>query len=62
MKRRKVFNNGRILFTGDSAGLADLLTAEGISNAIFSGRCAAEAIIKADFDVNTAANLYNKAI
>jgi flavin-dependent dehydrogenase len=35
---------GRVLLTGDSAGLADPVTCEGISNAILSGRLAAKAI------------------
>ena len=35
---------GRVLLTGDAAGLADPLTAEGISPAARSGRLAAEAI------------------
>lgn len=34
----------RVLLTGDSAGLADPVTCEGISNAILSGRLAAAAI------------------
>ena len=37
----------RVLLVGDAAGLADPLTAEGISAAIISGKIAAEAIIKA---------------
>jgi geranylgeranyl reductase family protein len=38
---------GRVLLTGDAAGLADPLTAEGISLAARSGRLAAEAIHEA---------------
>ena len=38
------FAKGRVLLTGDAAGLADPLTAEGISSAILSGQLAAEAI------------------
>ncbi len=35
------FSKGRVLLTGDAAGLADPLTAEGISAAIISGKLAA---------------------
>jgi len=35
---------GRVLLVGDAAGLADPITAEGISYALWSGRLAAEAI------------------
>ncbi|MCA6075256.1 NAD(P)/FAD-dependent oxidoreductase [Fulvivirga sedimenti] len=38
--------HNNILFTGDAAGLADPLVAEGISHAIFSGKWAARAIIE----------------
>ncbi len=41
----KLYQNN-ILFTGDAAGLADPLVAEGISHAIFSGKWAARAIIE----------------
>ena len=37
---------GRVLLTGDAAGLVDPVTCEGISNAILSGQLAAEAIIE----------------
>ncbi len=40
------FTHNRVLFAGDAAGFADPLTAEGISNAVLSGKIAAEAIIK----------------
>ncbi len=46
LNKHKKFNFGRILLVGDAAGLADPLTAEGISYAIESGRYAAEAILK----------------
>lgn len=38
---------GRVLLTGDAAGLADALTGEGISHALCSGRLAARALLKA---------------
>lgn len=42
---RKDFSKNGILLTGDAAGFADPVTAEGISNSAWSGRIAAEAII-----------------
>ncbi len=48
--RAKMFRQPRVLFAGDAAGLADPVTAEGISSAIRSGRWAAEAIIGAGLD------------
>jgi flavin-dependent dehydrogenase len=38
---------GRVLLTGDAAGLVDPLTGEGIHSAIVSGQAAAAAILKA---------------
>ncbi|MEI2422145.1 hypothetical protein V6O07_17835, partial [Arthrospira platensis SPKY2] len=37
-----------VLLTGDTAGFADPVTAEGISNALYSGQLAAEAIIESN--------------
>lgn len=42
--RARQLARDRVLLTGDSAGLADPVTCEGISNAILSGRLAAAAI------------------
>jgi len=42
--RRESLARGRVLLTGDAAGLVDPITAEGISYALWSGRLAAEAI------------------
>jgi geranylgeranyl reductase family protein len=39
-------SQGNILFTGDAAGLADPLVAEGISHALFSGTGAGKALIQ----------------
>lgn len=36
-----------VILTGDAAGFADPLTAEGISNSIYSGRLAGEAVVEA---------------
>jgi geranylgeranyl reductase family protein len=43
--REKLVGGRRVLLVGDAAGFADPVTAEGISNAISSGRLAAEAIV-----------------
>lgn len=53
------FAKQRIFLTGDAAGFADPVTAEGISHAIQSGKLAAEAIIESEMDVNLAADIYN---
>lgn len=45
---------GRVFFTGDSLGLADPMTAEGISYAIESGQIAASAIIESSLDLEIA--------
>ncbi len=42
--------NERILFAGDAIGLADPITAEGISNAIESGKAAAKSIMEVDLN------------
>ena len=44
---------GRILLTGDAAGLVDPLTGEGIHSAIVSGQAAAAAILEAEADLAT---------
>ncbi len=51
-------SKGRVLLVGDAAGLADPLTAEGISAAIISGKLAAEAIIKAKHSQMSAGKVY----
>ncbi|MDZ4844880.1 MAG: NAD(P)/FAD-dependent oxidoreductase, partial [Chitinophagales bacterium] len=43
--RKDGFSKSGVLLTGDAAGFADPVTAEGISNSALSGRIAAEAII-----------------
>lgn len=52
---------GRVLLTGDAAGLADPLTAEGISAAIISGKLAASAIL-APLLTLTVAETYQKKL
>ena len=43
---------------GDAAGFADPITAEGISNALYSGVLAAESIIESNLDSEKASDLY----
>jgi geranylgeranyl reductase family protein len=50
----------RILLAGDSAGFADPVTAEGISNAVLSGRLAANAVFDGDFNEELVGYLYKK--
>jgi geranylgeranyl reductase family protein len=60
--RGSVFARGGILVVGDAAGFADPVTAEGISNAIFSGQLAGQSIARGfsnDLDVS---ELYNNAV
>jgi flavin-dependent dehydrogenase len=48
--RRGPLARGRVLLAGDAAGLADPITAEGISYALESGRLAAEAVARHQTD------------
>ncbi len=52
------FVKNGVFLTGDAAGFADPVTAEGISNAIYSGMLAAEAIAEAQLHVTEAEQLY----
>ena len=60
--RKFRFAKRRIFLTGDAAGFADPVTAEGISNAIQSGKIAAEALIESEMNFNFAADIYNYKI
>jgi flavin-dependent dehydrogenase len=53
---------GRVLLAGDAYGLADPLTAEGISPALISGRLAAEALIAERLDPRRVAPRYSRAL
>lgn len=53
------FAKGRVLLAGDAAGLADPLTAEGISHALLSGRLAAQALVAAEFTPPAARRIYH---
>lgn len=60
VRPRRVLARGRVLLAGDAAGLADPLTAEGISIALCSGRLAAEAITAATGDAARARREYTR--
>jgi geranylgeranyl reductase family protein len=53
---------GRLLAVGDAAGLADPLTAEGISFAALSGRMAARALVRGGLDVVRTRDRYERAV
>jgi flavin-dependent dehydrogenase len=53
---------GRLLAIGDAAGLADPLTAEGISFAALSGRLAADALVAGGLDELETATRYQRAV
>jgi len=52
----------RVFLTGDAAGLADPLTAEGISHAWMSGRLCAESLVESAFESPLAEDLYRKKL
>lgn len=56
------FVKNNVFLIGDAAGFADPITAEGISNAIYSGKLAAEAIIQAGNSPEIAEELYLKKL
>lgn len=60
--RRGDPGRGRVLLTGDVAGLADPVTAEGISHAIRSGQLAARAILEAGPDPEAVVGAYRAAL
>ena len=60
--RARMFEAPRVLLTGDAAGLADPVTAEGISAAIRSGQLAAAAILAGRFDDAATRRDYRKRL
>ena len=56
------FVKNNVFLIGDAAGFADPITAEGISNAIYSGKLAAEAIIETNKDFELAGKLYEEKL
>ncbi|WP_339924590.1 geranylgeranyl reductase family protein [uncultured Cyclobacterium sp.] len=61
-KRKDGFSKNRVFLTGDAAGFADPLTAEGISNALLSGELAAQAIADNFHDEIAASEAYQKLL
>lgn len=56
------FFKNNVLLVGDAAGFVDPISAEGISNAIFSGILAAESIIEGKLDSKTVQTIYDKKV
>lgn len=56
------FYRKNVFLIGDAAGFADAVTAEGISNALWSGELAAEAIIEAKLNPEKAGILYQEKL
>jgi geranylgeranyl reductase family protein len=60
--RDGMFGAPRVLFVGDAAGLADPVTAEGITAGILSGQLAARAILDGNFSEPAVKRLYRDAL
>lgn len=60
--RKDGFVKKNVFLTGDAAGFADPLSAEGISNAITSGNFAAASIIESELNSEKAALLYEEKL
>jgi geranylgeranyl reductase family protein len=60
--RTDTFVKNNVFLIGDSAGFADPILAEGISNAILSGVLAAQSIIEANLDSVRASELYHEKL
>jgi geranylgeranyl reductase family protein len=60
--REGMFDAPRVLFTGDAAGLADPITAEGITAGIQSGQLAARAIVEGNFAEPAVKRAYRAAL
>ncbi|MEB2775009.1 geranylgeranyl reductase family protein [Algoriphagus sp. D3-2-R+10] len=56
------FYRKNVFLIGDAAGFADSLTAEGISNALWSGELVAEAIIESGLNPETAGAIYQQKL
>ncbi|MGQ7946631.1 geranylgeranyl reductase family protein [Flavobacterium sp. WC2509] len=60
--RTDSFVKRNVFLIGDSAGFADPVVAEGISNAIISGILAAQSIVESNLDADLASELYHKKL
>jgi geranylgeranyl reductase family protein len=59
---RAVLTAGRVLFVGDAARATDVMTGEGIGQAVLTGRLAAEAIVESGGDAHAARAHYERAV
>jgi len=62
LPRDGMFGARRILFVGDAAGLADPVTAEGITAGILSGQLAARAIVAGAFEERAVKRIYEQTL
>jgi len=60
--REGPFVRGQVILVGDAAGLADPITAEGLTHALLSGKLAAEALLEAGFEVEKTRRAYHAAL
>jgi geranylgeranyl reductase family protein len=60
--RSDTFVQKNVFLIGDSAGFADPIVAEGISNAILSGVLAAKSIVESNLDPTLSAQLYQEKL
>jgi flavin-dependent dehydrogenase len=60
--RAGMFGVPRVLFVGDAAGLADPVTAEGITAGILSGQLAARAIVEGKFEERGVKRIYRETL
>ena len=56
------FVKNNVFLIGDAAGFAEPITAEGISNAILSGKLVAEALVESNLDFEKASDLYEQKL
>jgi len=59
---RAVLTAGRVLFVGDAARATDVMTGEGIGQAVLTGRLAAEAVVEAHGDAHGVRAHYERAV
>ena len=60
--REEGFFKNNVLLVGDAAGFADPVTAEGISNSMYSGMLAAAAIIDGELDATDVEMIYSQKL
>lgn len=60
--RSRELTRGRVLLVGDAAGLADPITCEGITHAIWSGQSAARAILEGGRSAEAVAQRYSELV